>query len=227
MRFALLVDASNSESKQAESIREAVLQLFQGLLEQGNEGYLILFNEQVITSGKPLQLSEVGKAFESGMRQALDCVKPCGGTAINDAIAFASQKLLDKHGNPEAPRRAIFLITDGEDNASKNNLSETLDIANGEGVAIFCLQTGTSEMGRIEGRYARLHLELASLETGGQNFRPERVEDGVALLLNAIHKQWILGVVPHQVPDQKLHSLSIKSSEKNVQISAPMQVSLE
>ena len=129
MRFALLVDASHSETKQASSIREAAAQLFQGLLEQGNEGYLLVFNEQMITSGKPLQLSE--------MRQALESVKPCGATAINDAIAFASQKLLDRHGNPETPRRVIFLISDGEDNASKIFLGEAEDIAIREGVAIF------------------------------------------------------------------------------------------
>ena len=46
MRFALLVDASNSETKQAASIRDAAVQLIQGLLEQGNEGYLLVFNER-------------------------------------------------------------------------------------------------------------------------------------------------------------------------------------
>jgi hypothetical protein len=70
-------------------------------------------------------------------------------------------------------------------------------------------------------------LEVASLDTGGQTFRPKSVEDGVPLLLEAIHKQWVLDVVPTQVPDQKLHTLSIKSSEKNVQISAPARIFLE
>jgi VWFA-related protein len=227
MRFALLVDASNSETKQAASIKEAAVQLFQGLLGQGNEGYLLVFNEQVFTSSKPLQLSEVRQALESGVRQANECVKPCGGSAINDAIAFASQKILNKLGNPEAPRRVIFLISDGEDNASKIYLGEAGDIAIREGVAIFSLQTGTSEMGSTEARHAKLFLQLASLVTGGQSFRPKRVEEGVPLLLEAIHKQWVLGVVPPQVHDQKLHTLSIKSSEKNVQISAPSRVCLE
>jgi hypothetical protein len=70
-------------------------------------------------------------------------------------------------------------------------------------------------------------LELASLDTGGQSFRPKRVEEGVSLLLDAIHKQWVLGVVPSQVHDQKMHDLSVKSSEKNVQISAPGRIFLE
>jgi len=227
MRFALLVDASNSETNQAASIRETAVQLFQGLLEQGNEGYLLVFNEQVFTSSKPLQLSEVRQALESGVRQAHECVKPCGGSAINDAIAFASQKILNKLGNPETPRRVIILISDGEDNASKINLSEALEIAIREGVSIFSLQTGTSEMGSSEARFAKRFLELASLDTGGQSFRPKRVEEGVSLLLDAIHKQWVLGVVPSQVHDQKMHDLSVKSSEKNVQISAPGRIFLE
>jgi VWFA-related protein len=227
MRFAVLVDASNSETKQAASIGEAAVQLFRGLLEQGNEGYLLVFNEQVFTSSKPLQLSEVRQARESGVRQARECVEPCGGSSINDAIAFASQKILSKLGNPETPRRVIFLISDGEDNASKIYLSETLEIAIREGVAIFSLQTGTSEMGSSEARHAERFLQLASLDTGGLSFRPKTVEEGVPLLLEAIHKQWVLGVVPSQVHDQKLHDLSIKSSEKNVQISAPGRILLE
>jgi VWFA-related protein len=227
MRFALLIDASNSETKQAASIRDAAVQLFQGLSEQGNEGYLLVFNEQVFTNGKPLQVSEVRQALELGVRQAHECVKPCGGSAINDAIAFASQKILNKLGNPETPRRVIFLISDGADNASKIYLGEAGDIAIREGVAIFSLQTETSEMGSSEARHARLFLKIASLDTGGQSFRPKRVEEGVPLLLEAIHKQWVLGVVPPQVHDQKLHDLSIKSSEKNVQISAPAKIHLE
>ena len=227
MRFALLVDASNSENKQAASIREAAVQLFQDLLEQGNEGYLLVFNEQVITSSKPLQLSEVRQALESGVRQTHECVKPCGGSAINDAIAFASQKILNKHGNPETPRRVIFLISDGDENASKIFLGEALEIAIREGVEIFSLQTGTSEMGSIDARHAVRFLQLASLDTGGLAFRPKKLEEGVPLLLGAIHRQWVLDVVPPQVPDQKLHTLSIKSSEKNVQISTPAQIFLE
>ena len=227
MRFAVLVDASNSENMQSASITEAAVQLFQGLLEHGNEGYLLVFNEQVITSSKPLQLSEVRQALESGVRQAHECAKPCGGSAINDAIALASQKTLNKHENPETPRRVIFLISDGDDNASKIYLGEAEDIAIREGVAIFSLQTGTFEMPSAEARHARRFMELASLDTGGQTFRPKRVEDGVPLLLEAIQKQWVLGIALPQVPDQKLHALSIKSSEKNVQISAPARIPLE
>jgi VWFA-related protein len=218
MRFVLLVDGSNSETKQAASIREAAFQLFQGLLERENEGYLLVFNEQVMTNGKPLQLSEV--------QQALESIKPFGGTAINDAIAFASQNILSKSGNPETPRRAIILISDGDDNASKINLGEAEEIAVREGVVIYSLQTGTDGMSSVEARHAARFMQLASLDTGGLAFSPKNLEEGVPLLLKAIHDQWVLGVVPAQSPDQKLHPFTIKSSERNVQISAPLQILL-
>lgn len=219
MRFAVLVDASNSEVDQAESIREAALQLFQNLLEQGNEGYLLVFNEQITTSGKPLQLSEV--------RQALESVKPTGGTAISDAIAFAGQKILSKSGNPDTPRRAIFLITDGDDNASKIDLGDAEEIVLREGVAIFSLQTVTSKMPSNDARRAIRFLHFVSLDTGGQAFRPRNVAEGVPLLLKAIREQCVLDVVPAQPSDQKLHALSIKTSQKNVEIAAPRLIFLE
>jgi VWFA-related protein len=219
LRFALLVDASNSETERAASIREAAFQLFQDLLQDGNEGYLVAFNEQIITSGRPLQLSEV--------RQALDSVKPCLGSAINDAIAYASQNILSKSGNPETPRRVIILISDGDENASKIFLEKALDTALRENIAIFSLQTAGVKMSWNEARLASAYMRIASLYTGGQSFHPKSLEEGVPLLLDAIHKQWVLSVTSSQVPDQKLHAFSIKSSEKDVQVSAPDQIYLE
>jgi hypothetical protein len=67
----------------------------------------------------------------------------------------------------------------------------------------------------------------ASRATGGQAFQGRKIEESVPLLLNAIRGQWALGLVPPQALDQKMHSLAIKSPEKNVQISAPAKILLQ
>ena len=61
----------------------------------------------------------------------------------------------------------------------------------------------------------------------GQPIRIDKLSDGVNTLLHAIQEQWVLDILPHQARDQKLHSLTIKSSEKDVQLSAPVQILLQ
>jgi len=219
MLFALLVDTSTSEAKQAASIRETALQLFQGLSEGGNEGYLVIFDHLVSASKKPVQLSEA--------RQTLGSLKFGGGTALLDAIAGTCTRILSKSLNPETPRRAIFMLTDGEDNSSHINHSKAEEIAEGEGVAIFSLQTGTTGMSSSEAHRAFDFLKEASLRTGGQAFQTKKVEEGIPLLLKAVHEQWILAVVPNQPADRKSHTLTIENSEKSVEVSAPTLIFLE
>jgi Mg-chelatase subunit ChlD len=218
MLFALLVDLSGSEKNQTASIREAALQLFQGLLEGGNEGYLVMFNRQVLASKGPVLLPYV--------RQTLENSKPQDGTVLYDAIGATCSRILSKSGNPETPRRAIFVITDGEDNASEINGTKAEEMAEREGVAIFSLQTEDASMSSSERDRGFRFLREASLRTGGRVFKVKKAEQGVPLLLNAIQKQWVLDVERILPTDGNLHALAIKSSEKSVQISQPALIPL-
>jgi hypothetical protein len=100
-------------------------------------------------------------------------------------------------------------------------------VAEDEGVAIFSLQPGVGSVTSVEVHRAAHFLQEASHDTGGQPIRIDKLSDGVNTLLHAIHEQWVLDILPHQARDQKLHSLTIKSSEKDLQLSAPVQILLQ
>jgi von Willebrand factor type A domain len=217
--FAVLVDVSMSDAGKAASIKQSALQLYKSLLDDGNQGHLVLFNDRVSMSKNPNPLSEV--------EPALDGVHFKGGTALYDALADTCTRILSRSGNPETPRRAIFLFTDGLDNASLIDHQKTEEIAEDEGVAIFSLQTGFSDMSGAEVRHAVHFLEEVSQDTGGRAIEARKMEEGVQLLLKAAHEQWVLDLAPSQTLDQKMHSFEIKSSEKNVQLSAPVQILLQ
>ena len=159
--FAVLVDTSGSEAAKAASIKQSALQLFKGLLDGGSQGHLVLFNDQVAMSKHPDQLSEV--------QTVLDGLHFRGGTALYDAVADTCTKILSRSENPETPRRAIFLFTDGEDNSSKINHQRAEEIAEGEGVAIFSLETGFDGMSDAEVRQAVHFLQEASHDTGDRD----------------------------------------------------------
>lgn len=59
--FALLVDISGSGAAVAPEIKQAALQLFQGLLAEGAMGDLVVFNTKIEMSKAPVNLVEVQK----------------------------------------------------------------------------------------------------------------------------------------------------------------------
>ena len=70
-------------------------------------------------------------------------------------------------------------------------------------------------------------MKEVSQVTGGRAIGVKNPTDGVAPLLAAIEEQWALRFVPAEPLDQKLHSLGIKTSEKDVRISAPAHISVQ
>jgi VWFA-related protein len=214
--FAVLVDTSNSNAAGAAMIRRAALQLFQSLSINGNRGYLVLFDVSVAISTQPLQVSQV--------QSVLDAAKFSGGTAVYDAIEQTCIQKLSRSGNPDAPRRVILLISDGEDNQSHVNRTAAEETAEKEGVAVFSLITQSS----LVGPRGEQFMKEVSQDTGGWAIADGRKPtDGVAPLLRAIEDQWVLSFVPAQSLDPKLHSLGIKTSQKDIHISAPAHIFLQ
>jgi VWFA-related protein len=213
--FAVVVDTSKSDASSAALIKKTALELFQGLSTDGNQGYLVLFNVSVATSRQPLQVSQA--------QSVLDAANFVGGTAVYDAIAQTCVQKLSKSENPNTPRRVILLISDGEDNQSHVTHTTAEETAEKEGVAVFSLITESS----LAGPHGEHFMKEVSQITGGRAISVKKPTDGVASLLAAIENQWTLTFVPAQSPDQKLHSLVIKSSQKDIRISAPAHVLLQ
>lgn len=212
--FAVLIDRSTSRTSQAKSIRKAAMLLFQGLATNGNQGYIVSFNESTLMSKRPLKTSEA--------REIINGIQFGGGTALYDAIFSTIRDVLNRSKNPDFPRRVIILISDGGDNVSRVYQSEAEKIANAEGVAIFSLATPNPNYERR----GELILNDVSNPTGGKVILSNELEDGVAPLLTAIHGQWVLSLVPQQAPDQKLHSLSVKTTQRHVSLSVPAKILL-
>ena len=210
--FAVVIDVSTSSGRQAEWIREAAKQLFQGLSTDGNKGYLVVFDVKARMSDRTLESSEA--------RQVLDRVKFGGGTALFDAIAQTSATVLSKSRNPEIARRVIVLLSDGDDNQSRTRPQQAEQLADREGVSIFCLGTSIAH-----GRGEEVLQEFAK-ETGGQAIFEAKLEEGVRTLLAAIDSQSVLSFVQDPPSNRDMHALVVKSSQKDIQISAPAEISL-
>lgn len=211
--FAVLVDVSTSNKANAAQIKQAALQIFRGLSAGANRGYLVLFNQHVAISGRPLQPSQ--------LQPALDALQFSGGTAVYDAIAETCAQPLSKSANPDTPRRIIVLLSDGDDNQSHVPPNQAYERAEKEGIAIFSLDSHASG-GTNRGE---TFLKDAAGRTGGEEIIDKSLPDGTRRLLSAINQQWALTFAPTQGPNEKLRSFSLKSFQPGILFSAPAHVS--
>jgi VWFA-related protein len=109
-------------------------------------------------------------ALESGINR----IHPGGGTALFDSVYIACRdKLLDVSRGQEPVRKAIVLISDGDDNQSRVYLDEAIKECQRAETIIYAVSTNWSPT-RGKGDQA---LTQMAAETGGQVFFPPSVEE--------------------------------------------------
>lgn len=116
-----------------------------------------------------------------------------GSTAIWDAIWITSDEILTD--TPERTRRAIILISDGEDTSSGKKFDEAIDRAIKADVTIYSIGIGDRyEFGVNEGR-----LRKVSERTGGRAFFPRNEYDLQAAfgqIQEELRSQYLLSYSP-------------------------------
>ncbi|MEO5820170.1 MAG: VWA domain-containing protein [Vicinamibacteraceae bacterium] len=98
-----------------------------------------------------------------------------GSTALYNAVYISLNELTKlARSDIDAPgRRAIVLLSDGEDTSSLMNLEEVLDAANRSDTAIYTIGLGERDaQGRLAKHDAEFALRRLAQQTGGRSFFP-------------------------------------------------------
>ncbi len=170
LTIALIVDVSGSIRDKLRFEQEAAIEFFYSTIDEGrDQGMLVTFDSRVDLlqdfTGNPEALAEATRRMRAG-----------GGTALYDAIYLAIDQKIGP-SNREG-RRVVVVISDGDDNASRVSLTETLELAQRNDVAIYTISTNsTANFVNPEQRRGDRTLETFALETGGKAFFPFRLED--------------------------------------------------
>jgi VWFA-related protein len=133
--------------------------------------------------------------------QALDSLKADGDTALNDALHEAARQM----ASSPAGRRAIVLLTDGEDTASRTSEAQALTMAQASGTPIYTVGFG----GRAEPDLLRQIGQL----TGGQYFEapaPEMLMGSFEDILRQLKQQYVLTYRSELAPDMREHELLVR-----------------
>jgi Ca-activated chloride channel homolog len=163
--------------------REGIVALFEQAMP-GDEYQLVEFNDA------PRLICPL-TADKRDVQSALARVEPRGWTSLFDGVML-SAGLMRKAANP---RRALVVLSDGEDNFSRYTQSELTSYLDEANVVIYSIGLADGLFVRHQTRY----LRNLSERTGGLCFpvsRLERLADAVRSIGNAIRSQYLLGYSP-------------------------------
>src|SRR5579885_1149358 len=107
------------------------------------------------------------------LNSAIRSLRPGGGTSLYDAIFFACRDKLQQDQPKHKFRRALIVVSDGEDNQSRYTRDQALEMAQKADAVIYAIST---DITRTETDGDKV-LRYLTQETGGRAFFPFKVED--------------------------------------------------
>jgi Ca-activated chloride channel family protein len=190
------VSGSMKTNNNIQKARNAIVRF----LESGDpedEYFLITFNERTsLTQSFTRQSSTVRS--EIALRQA------GGRTAMYDAVYMGLDQI--KAGHNE--KKALVLITDGEDNSSRYSISEVKEFAKESDVQIYAV----GEQGALG--YGRSLIQNIVGLTGGRAFFPNSFNEldyYIDLIHSELRHQYVLGYAPtNKTHDGKWRKIQVK-----------------
>src|SRR5215469_8545099 len=167
LQVGLLVDASNSVRDRFKFEQESAIEfLNQTIRPKYDAAFIVGFD---VTPEVTQDFTDNTENLSRGVR----LLRPGGGTAMFDALYFACRDKLLKAPRSGPLRRAIILLSDGEDNQSHVTREESIEMAQRAEVIVYTISTNISGM---KGKGDKV-LERIADATGGRAFFPFQIRD--------------------------------------------------
>jgi len=208
LRVALVIDSSNSVLGWFNSekyVADAFLK--QTLRKPSDRALIVGFNEQARIAQGPTRDYRL-------LSRAIKKLPPGGNTAIYDAVDLASRKL-GNIGNYQPSRRAIILITDGDDNSSHMTLQQAAEACEQNESIVYVMNTSQEPW---RNNQAELAMKQFSEATGGQYWRADneaRISNAFDKIMNGLRSQYAIAYQPANIkPDGSFHLISVLVPKK-------------
>jgi Ca-activated chloride channel homolog len=174
LRVGIVVDASTSIRTRFQFEQQAATEfLIETLKPRSDSGFVMGFD---VTPNVTADWTNNLDALETGINR----LRPGGGTALFDAVYTACRdKLLTERGR-EPVRKAMILISDGDDNQSRVRPDEAIKMCERAETIIYAISTNWTPS---RGKGDQVLEEMATA-TGGRVFFPPSVEE----MSNSFHE---------------------------------------
>lgn len=166
LRLAVLIDTSNSIRERFRFQQEAAVEFINSVVRSQDKAIVVSFD-----TGPELVAdltNDTGK-----LAAAVRALRPGGGTSFYDAIFYACRDKLQQDQPRDKFRRALIVLSDGDDNNSRSSRDQALEMAQKADVVVYAISTNNSGAEQDGDKVLRYFTR----ETGGLVFFPFKVQD--------------------------------------------------
>jgi len=183
--MGIVIDNSGSMREKRAKVNQAALNLVRASNPQ-DEVFVVNFNDEYY----------LDQDFTNDLlklKEALEKIDAKGGTALYDALEASAGNFK----NARLERKVLFVVTDGEDNASRDNLEQAVKHLQQEnGPSVYAIGILGDEE---HPKRARKALEIIAERTGGLAFFPttlDEVDEISRHVAHDIRNQYTIGYRP-------------------------------
>jgi Ca-activated chloride channel homolog len=212
LTIVLLVDTSQSVSPKLKFEQDAATSFFQSILRDQDRAMLVEFDSGVTMlqdfTNDPNKLAKQIRAL-----------KAAGGTALYDAIYMTCDEKLIR----ETGRKAMVILSDGNDTSSKTTFEPALEMALRADTIIFPISVNRGGFFGVEvDKEGDRTLKRLAQETGGLVFTPfkvEELEDSFRQINQELRSQYSIGYLSSNPKhDGAYRKIDIKVAEKGLRV---------
>ena len=178
LQVGLLIDTSQSVRDRFKFEQEAAIDfLEQTIRKKYDQSFVLGFD---VASKVTQDFTDDTAQLSAGIQM----LQPGNLTAMYDAIYFACRDKLQRQPQGGPVRRAIILLSDGVDNASKVTREQAIEMAQQAEVSVYTIDTKLIR----SGGYGQQNLERIADATGGRSYAPRQITE-VASAFEAIQAE--------------------------------------
>ncbi len=214
IELGLLIDVSGSVNSRFDFEQNAATSFLQHTIHaKFDKAFIIGFNSH---SQLAQDFTDNVQLLSAGVRK----LHSGGGTALYDAIYRASKEKFLKDRPDHPVRKAIVIVSDGEDNQSEFSRAQAIEMAQRAEVIIYAISTDDSGLVMRGDRV----LEQIAEATGGRAFFPFKMKDithSFAAIEDELRSQYVVSYKPANFDaDGRYRSIEISTLKKDLQVRA-------
>jgi VWFA-related protein len=212
IELGLLIDTSGSVRARFDFEQEAAVNFLQNTVRPNfDKAFVVGFNGH----------SQMVQDFTDNatlLSAAVHHLRDGGGTALYDAIYRACHEKLIKDHEDRPSRRAIVVVSDGEDNQSELSETQAIEMAQRAEVIIYAISTDDSGL-ILRGDKV---LQRIADATGGRAFFPFKMKDmknSFSAIEDELRSQYIISYHPADFEaDGRYRPIEITALKKDLQV---------
>ena len=214
LQLGLLIDTSGSVRTRFDFEQESAISFLQQILRPHfDKAFVMGFNSHTTITQ---DFTDDNVLLRIGVHK----LQNGGGTALYDAVYHACRSKLMKDQDDHPARRAIIVVSDGEDNQSEVSEAQAIEMAQRAEVIIYAISTDDSGL-ILRGDTVLQQLADA---TGGRAFFPFKMKDiksSFAAIEDELRSQYVISYHPADFEaDGRYRPIEITAVKKDLQVRA-------